>query len=137
MKPELYGFYITIDGDTFISDNTLVNLDEPANYKEVMASPKSAKWKEAMDCEIKSMYDNQVWHLVDNVPCRKIVGCKWIFKKKTDMDGNVHTFKARLFAKGFTQTPWVDYDKNLSSVADIKSIRVILAIAAFHDYEIW
>ncbi|GJX98294.1 zinc finger, CCHC-type containing protein [Tanacetum coccineum] len=26
------------------------------------------------------------------------------FKKKTDMDGNVHTYKARLVAKGFTQS---------------------------------
>ncbi|KAI3499882.1 hypothetical protein L1887_35696 [Cichorium endivia] len=90
-----------------------------------------------MDSDIKSMYDNQVWNLVDNVPGRKTVGCKWIFKKKTDMDGKVHTYKARLVAKGFTQTPGVDYDETFSPVAKIKSIRIMLAIAAFHDYEIW
>ena len=77
----------------FISDCTLVNLDELANYKEAMAGLESAKWKEAMDSEIKSMYDNQVWNLVDQEPGCKTVGCKWIFKKKVDMDGNVHTFK--------------------------------------------
>ncbi|KAI3780227.1 hypothetical protein L2E82_10198 [Cichorium intybus] len=90
-----------------------------------------------MDSEIKSMYDNQVWNLVDNVPGRKTVGCKWIFKKKTDMDGKVHTYKARLVAKGFTQTPGVDYDETFSPVAKINSIRIMLAIAAFHNYEIW
>ena len=137
-KPtEFYGFHITADEDTFISDNTLVNLDEPNNYKEAMASPEAAKWKEAMDSEIKSMYDNQVWNLVDQQPGRKTVGCKWIFKKKIDMDGNVSTFKARLVAKGFTQTPGIDYDETFSPVAKIKSIRIMLAIAAFHDYEIW
>ena len=87
--------------------------------------------------EIQSMYDNQVWNLVDNVPGRKTVGCKWIFKKKTDVDENVHTYKAWLVAKGFTQTPRFDYDETFSPVAKIKSIRVMLAIAAFHDYEIW
>ena len=53
------------------------------------------------------------------------------------MDGNLHTYKARLVAKGFTQTPRVDYDETFSPVAKIKSIRVLLAISAFHDYEIW
>lgn len=121
----------------FISDSTLVNLDEPTDYKEAMTGPESDKWKEAMDNEIKSTYDNQVWNLVDNVPGRKTVGCKRIFKMKIDMDGKVHTFKARLVVKGFTQTPWVDYDETFSLVDKIKSIRVMLAIAAFHDYEIW
>ena len=67
-----------------------------------MAVPESAKWKEAMDSEIQSMYDNQVWNLVENVPGRKTIGCKWVFKKKTDMDGNVNTYKARLVAKHFS-----------------------------------
>ncbi|KAI3780416.1 hypothetical protein L2E82_10397 [Cichorium intybus] len=57
MPPEFYGFHITTDGDTFVSDRILTNLDEPANYREAVAVPESATWKEAMDSEIKSMYD--------------------------------------------------------------------------------
>ncbi|GJV31189.1 hypothetical protein Tco_1391589 [Tanacetum coccineum] len=68
-----YGFYIEEDK---ISDSTLSELDEPANYKEEMASPEAAKWKEAMKSEIQSMYDNQVWNLVDTTPGLKTVGCK-------------------------------------------------------------
>ena len=129
-----YGFHIEEDK---ISDSTLSELDEPANYKEAMASPEAAKWKEAMKSEIQSMYDNQVWNLVDTTLGLKIVGCKWIFKKKTDMDGKVHTYKARLVAKGYTQTHGIDYEETFSPVAKIKSIRIMLAIAAFYDYEIW
>ncbi|GJT28586.1 retrotransposon protein, putative, ty1-copia subclass [Tanacetum coccineum] len=62
---------------------------------------------------------------------------KWIFKKKTDMDGNVNTHKARLVAKGFTQTYGVDYEETFSPIADIRAIRILIAIAAFYDYEIW
>ena len=120
-----------------IGDKTLINLDEPSNYKEAMAGPEAAQWKEAMDSEIQSMKDNQVWNLVEPTPGHKTVGCKWIFKKKTDMDGNVCTFKARLVAKGYTQTHGIDYDETFSPVAKIKSIRILLAIAAFYDYEIW
>ena len=60
MPPEFYGFHITAEGDSFISDRTLINLDEPANYKEAMAGPEAVQWQEAMDSEIQSMYDNQV-----------------------------------------------------------------------------
>ena len=53
------------------------------------------------------------------------------------MDGNVHTYKARLVAKGFKQTHGIDYDETFSPVAMLKSIRILLAIAAYYDYEIW
>jgi hypothetical protein len=32
----------------------------------------------------------------------KVVGCKWIFKRKRDVSGKVEKFKARLVAKGYT-----------------------------------
>ncbi|GJT22377.1 retrotransposon protein, putative, ty1-copia subclass [Tanacetum coccineum] len=53
------------------------------------------------------------------------------------MDGAVHTYKARLVVKGFTQTYGVDYEETFSPVADIKAIRILISIAAFYDYEIW
>ncbi|GJU40437.1 retrotransposon protein, putative, ty1-copia subclass [Tanacetum coccineum] len=53
------------------------------------------------------------------------------------MDGIVHTYKARLVAKGYTQTYGVDYEEMFSPVADIRAIRILIAIAAFYDYEIW
>ncbi|GJW49329.1 retrotransposon protein, putative, ty1-copia subclass [Tanacetum coccineum] len=74
---------------------------------------------------------------VDLPPNCKTVGSKWIFKKKTDMDGIVHTYKARLVAKGYTQLYGVDYEETFSPVADIRAIRILISIAAYYDYEIW
>ncbi|GJW26020.1 putative retrotransposon ty1-copia subclass protein [Tanacetum coccineum] len=112
------------------------DLDEPRNYKAALADPKSDKWLEAMNTKMQSMKDNQVWYLVDLPSNGRIVGCKWLFKKKTDMDGNVHTFKAHLVAKGFTQTYRVDYGETFSPVTYIRAIRILLAITTFYDYEI-
>ena len=47
---------------------------------------------------------------------------KWIFKKKTDVDGDVTVYDARLVAKSFSQVQGVDYDEIFSSVAMLKSV---------------
>src|SRR4051812_25370743 len=83
------------------------------------------------------MYGNQVWTLVDLPDGRKAVENKWIFKNKKDADGNITVYKARLVAKGFRQIQGVDYDEIFSPVVNLKSVRILLAIAAFFDYEIW
>ena len=53
------------------------------------------------------------------------------------MDGNVHVYKAWLVTKGFRQVQGIDYNETFSPIAMLKSIWIILAIAAYFDYEIW
>ncbi|GKB30029.1 retrotransposon protein, putative, ty1-copia subclass [Tanacetum coccineum] len=118
-------------------EHELGDLGEPANYKAALLDPESKKWLDAMNVEIQSMKDNDVWVLVELPPNARTVGSKWLFKKKTDMDGVVYVFKARLVAKGFTQTYGVDYEETFSPVADIRAIRIFIAIVAYYDYEIW
>ncbi|GKA28420.1 hypothetical protein Tco_0714588 [Tanacetum coccineum] len=72
------------------------DLNEPPNYKAALSDLEFDKWLEAMNTKMQSMKDNQVWVLVDLPPNGRTLRSKWIFKKKTNMDGNVHTFKARL-----------------------------------------
>ena len=76
-----------------------------------------------MKSKMNSMYTNQVWTLVDPPEGIKSKGCKWIFKKKTHMEGNVITYKARLMAKGYRQRQGNDYDKTSNQVAILKSKR--------------
>ncbi|GJX63530.1 retrovirus-related pol polyprotein from transposon TNT 1-94 [Tanacetum coccineum] len=118
-------------------EHELGDLNKPANYKAALLDPEFDKWIDAMNVEMQSMKDNQVWNLVDLPPNGKTVGSKWLFKKKTDMDEVVHTYKARLIAKGFTQTYRVDYEETFSPVSNIRAIRILIAITAFYDYEIW
>jgi hypothetical protein len=40
-------------------------------------------------------------------------------------------------AKCFKQIHGIDYDETFSPIAMLKSIRILLAIAAYFDYEIW
>ncbi|GJS31614.1 zinc finger, CCHC-type containing protein [Tanacetum coccineum] len=49
-------------------------------------------------------------------------------QKKADMDGAVHTYKAHFVAKGFIQTYGVNYEETFSPIADIRAIRILIAI---------
>nr|GEW88617.1 hypothetical protein [Tanacetum cinerariifolium] len=117
-------------------EHELGNLGEPANYKAALLDPESNKCLDAINVEMQSMKDNEVWDLVELPPIGKTVGSKWLFKKKADMDEAVYTFKARLVVMGFTQTYGVDYEETFAPVADIRAIRILIAIVAYYDYEI-
>ena len=83
------------------------------------------------------MDDNQVWNLVHLPNGQRTIDCKWLFKKKTGMDGNVQIHKARLVAKGFRQVQGIDYNETFSPVAMLKSVRTIPSIVAYFNYDIW
>src|SRR4051812_48532636 len=111
-------------------------IDDPGSFDEGMMSLVSNKWLEDMQSEMESMYYNQVWTLVDLPHDRMATENKWIFKKKTDADSNMTIYKARLIAKGFRLIRGVDYDETFPPVVMLKSVRIMLAIAAFFVSEI-
>ena len=92
--PLRYGFLVSNNGDLVVVDS-----DDPTTFQEAVDGPDSDKWLEAMKEEMQSMSDNQVWDLVEPTVGVKTIGCKWVFKVKTDMDGRPQTYKARLVAK--------------------------------------
>nr|GFB03331.1 hypothetical protein [Tanacetum cinerariifolium] len=98
-----------------------LEIDEPQS--EIVPIRRSTRTRHApdhmclcIDAEEHELgdLDNEVWVLVELPPNGKTVGSKWFFKKKTDMDGVVHTYKAHLVAKGYTQTPGISYEEAFS-----------------------
>lgn len=83
----------------------------------------------AMEKEIESLRKNDVWELVELPKGRKAVGSKWLFKIKTDAEGFVERFKARLVTQGFSQKPGIDYDETFSPIARFESVRTVIALA--------
>jgi len=71
--------------------------DDSIMFEEVV---KHDKWREAMDCDIKSIEKNQTWELSDLLAGAKTIGVKWIFKTNLNEKGEVNKYKARLVAKG-------------------------------------
>lgn len=110
---------------------------EPRNYSEALTSPNSADWAAAMKEEMESLYKNQTWALVPPPNGQRIVGCKWIFRRKEGISGSSSVrYKARLVAKGFSQVEGVDFNDIFSPVVKHTSIRVLLAIVATKNLEL-
>ena len=105
---------------------------DPVSVTEVKSSTDKLKWEKAMEIEMKSLQLNGVWELVEPPPNRKIIGSKWIFKRKVDADGILERYKARLVAQGCTQKFGLDYEETFSPVVRFESIRCLLAMGTQH-----
>ena len=115
---------------------TIDSKEDPVNYKEALEDVDAQEWLKAMDREIESKYSNSVRSLVEAPKEVKPIGCKWIYKRKRRPNGKVETFNARFVAKGYTQKEGIDYEETFSPVAMLKSIQILLVVAASLDYEI-
>ncbi|GKF23182.1 retrovirus-related pol polyprotein from transposon TNT 1-94, partial [Tanacetum coccineum] len=67
-----------------------------------------------------------------------VTSLEWLNgKKKRKADGTIDKYKARLVIKGFRQLERLDYFDTYSLVTRITSIRMILAIAALRNLEVY
>ncbi|GJR07217.1 zinc finger, CCHC-type containing protein [Tanacetum coccineum] len=107
--------------------------EEPRNYKEASTDK---KWIEAMEIELDSINKNNTWTLTTLPPDQKAIGLKWVFKTKRDAEGKIIKYKARLVAKGYVQEQGIDFDEVFAPVARIETVRLILALAAYHGWQV-
>ena len=110
--------------------------DDPINFHQALESSKSQEWINAMNEEIKSMKDNDVWDLIPLPEGVKPIGCKRIFKTKRDSKADVERYKARLVAKGYTQKEGINYKETFSPVSSKDSFQIIMALVAPFDLEL-
>ena len=83
-----------------------------------------------MQEEFKSLQDNETWELVPFPSKRKLVQCKWVYRKKMDSNDSYIKYKAYLVSKGFSQVQVLDYTETFAPVAKMDSIRLVLSIAS-------
>src|SRR5690606_31896233 len=96
--------------------------------------PDSPEWEVAIQKELDSLKENQVWNEVDRTKDRKVVDSMWVFKIKHNADGSIDRYKVRLVAKGFTQIKGLDFDETFSPVVRYDTLRLLLVLSTHHNW---
>ena len=87
--------------------------------------------------EMAALDKNNTW-IVTSLPAgKKVVSCKWVFTIKQTPEGKVERYKARLVARGFSQTYGVDYDETFAPVAKMSTIRALISAAANNKWNLF
>ena len=61
-------------------------------------------------------------------PHVKPVGYKWVFVQKHNENNEIVSYKARLVAQDFSQSPGIDYDETYSPVMDMITFRYLITL---------
>lgn len=117
-RPEKYNDYVCIT-ETY-----------PSNFDDAMKRNDSDEWRKAMQSEMKSLKDLNVWTACDLPKGRKALPCKWVLRTKRNPDGSIDKYKARLVVKGFRQRKGIDYDQTFSPVTRLATVRALLSVSA-------
>ena len=103
-----------------------LTTSEPINVDQAL---QDERWRDAMTEEFQALMRNGTWSLVPLPNGRKVIGYKWVFRVKENVDGTINKFKVRLVAKGFHQFIGCDFSETFSPVVKPTTIRTVLSIA--------
>jgi len=103
--------------------------------------PEAESWREAMLDEMNSMSQFKVFRRVpiSAAKGRQILGCKWVYKSKTNKFGQIIRHRARLVAQGFRQREYDSFnpDDIHSPVVHKVSHRTFLSVAAAENLKVY
>ncbi|RVW65650.1 Retrovirus-related Pol polyprotein from transposon RE1 [Vitis vinifera] len=128
------GNYVTHEGLSPSYRAFATSLDDTQVPNTIQEALKISEWKKAVQDEIDALEKNGTWTITDLPVGKRPVGCKWIFTIKYKADGSVERFKARLVARGFTQSYGIDYQETFAPVAKLNTIRILLSLAVNQDW---
>ncbi|GJS36032.1 putative RNA-directed DNA polymerase [Tanacetum coccineum] len=120
---EKFVSYSNLSSENLCFATELNKAFEPRNYREAC---KDQHWIEAMNKEMKALYDNDTWEITELPLGRKSIGGKWVFKIKYRSSGDIERYKARYVVKGYNQKEGIDFDETFSPVVKIVTVRCLI-----------
>ncbi|RXW14669.1 hypothetical protein EST38_g11187, partial [Candolleomyces aberdarensis] len=120
----------------FAFSTTDPNANLPLTLADALLGPDGHHWKRALEEELQSLIDNDVFEVVKTPDGIRPITSKPVLRIKTDSNGNIERYKIRIVARGFTQRKGIDFKDTFSPVANLESIRLILSLTAQFNLEL-
>ncbi|TPX48526.1 DNA-directed DNA polymerase [Synchytrium endobioticum] len=86
-----------------ISQTLASSINLPKTYKQAIKMEESLCWMGAMMSEKTSLDVNQTWELTPRPTNQTVIPVRWVYAVKSDKNGLIDRFKARVVAKGYAQ----------------------------------
>ena len=106
-----------------------VIVQDPKYYGEAINSDHREQWQVAMNEELDPMKSKDVWTVVVPPKGVHVLHNKWVYKMKTDANGDIEQYKARLAFCGNEQVFGVDYTLTFAAVMDLGTVKLILVLS--------
>jgi Reverse transcriptase (RNA-dependent DNA polymerase) len=119
-----------------LSKQMTLEVGLPNTLEGAKASNEWPKWEQAIQDEMEQLEQLGTWEKTDLPKDRMPIGCRWVFDRKKNKEGEVIKWKAHLVAQGFPQKPGIDYINTFAPVMRLDSLRIFLAQAAINNWEI-
>ena len=113
---------------------TLANKEDNPTFKEAMISPEAAGFVSAMETEILTLIELDVFDIVPR-PQQKVISGVWALKRKRYPDGSIRKLKARYCARGFEQQKGIDYFETFAPVVMWLTVRLLLIMSILMDLD--
>ena len=113
-----------------------VTFNTPVSFRDAISGQNAEEWSRAINSELEAHKRNEIWTIVSRTQDQKLIDSTWVFKIVQNEDGSINKYKARLCARGFMQKHGLDYTETFAPVVRYDSLRVLLALIAFHDLEV-
>jgi hypothetical protein len=98
---------------------------DPRTVAEALSRPDAAEWQRAIDEELGSCEEYEVWEEVELPPGKQALPSRMVLERKRD-----GRYKARLVAGGHKQQHGLDFDETYAPVCGLRTMRMVIAVAA-------
>jgi transposase InsO family protein len=112
------------------------NYREPQSWKQLLKDPYARDWILAAKKEYGQIEDKRVWEWAFPPPGTPVMGTKWVFVRKTKVDGSLDKFKGRICVQGFTSIAGIHHFETFAPTASAPAARLMFAIGCAKGWKI-